>query len=196
MLPRGRRGLLVLVGALAIIGAGILVGVTLSRGSSNTGGPAGPGSPQAVTANRAGSPAAFTMTVPAGWRTARHGAGTDFTGPAGGASILVMPTAAGGAADPARIRRQLAQALRQGSFPGYHPVGWRPFAFPGGARVAWQFTWQRASGGRIEVRDIAFRLASRACLRAYRVQESAPAAAWAAAQPVFRNALSTFRASS
>jgi hypothetical protein len=61
--------------------------------------------------------------------------------------------------------------------------------------VAWQFTWQPASGGRIEVRDIAFRPAGPAGRQAYRVQESAPAAAWAAAQPVFRNALSTFRAS-
>jgi hypothetical protein len=196
MLPRGRRGLLVLVGALAIVGVGILVGVSLTSGSSSTGAPARPGGPQAVTVNRAGSGSAFTMTVPAGWRTAQRGTGTDFTSPGGEASILVTPTAAGGATDPARLRRQLAQALRRGGFPGYRPVGARPFTFRGGAEAAWQFTWQPASGGRMEVRDIAFRLVTPAGRQAYRVQESAPAAAWAAAQPVFRNALSTFRAGS
>jgi hypothetical protein len=196
MLPRGRRGLLVLAGALAIVGAGILVGVILTRGSSGPAGPARPAGAQAAAANHAGSPAAFTMTVPAGWHTARQGTGTDFTSPAGGVSILVTPAAAGGAADPGRVRRQVEQALRQGSFPGYRPVGGRPFTSQGGARVAWQFTWQPASGGRREVRDIAFRLATPAGRQAYRVQESAPAAAWAAAQPVLRNALSTFRAGS
>ena len=151
MLPRGRRGLLVLLGALAIVGAGILVGVTLTRGSSGTGAPAGPPGPQAVTANQAGSPAAFTMTVPAGWQTSQRAAGTDFTSPAGGVSILVTPTAAGGATDSGQLRRQLARGLRQGGFPGYEPVGGRPFTFQGGAGVAWQFTWQPASGGRMEV---------------------------------------------
>ena len=34
MLPRGRRGLLAVAGALAIVGAGILAGVTLTHGSS------------------------------------------------------------------------------------------------------------------------------------------------------------------
>ena len=196
MLPRGRRGLLVLLGALAIVGAGILVGVILTRGSSGTGAPAGPPGPQGVAANQAGSPAAFTMTVPAGWHTFQRGAGTDFTSPAGSVSILVTPTAKGGATDSGQIRRQLARSLRQGSFPGYEPVGGRPFIFQGGAGVAWQFTWQPASGGRMESRDIAFRLATPAGRQAYLVRESAPAAAWAAAQPVFRNALSTFRARS
>ena len=198
MLPHGRRRLLVLLGALAIVGAGILVGVILTRegGGSGTGAPAGPG-PQAVTANQAGSPASFTMTVPAGWHAARQGAGTDFTSPAGGVSILVTPAAAGGATDPGQARRQLARVLQRGSFPGYEPVGGRPFTFQGGAGAAWKFTWQPASGGRMEVRDIGFRLTTPGGHRqAYLVRESAPAVAWAAAQPVFRTALSTFRARS
>jgi len=194
MIPRGRRRLLVLLGALAIVGAGILVGVILARGSG-TGTPAGAPGPQGVTANQAGSPAGFTMTVPAGWHTSQQGAGTDFTSPAGGVSILVTPTAAGGATDPAQVRRQLARALRQGRFPGYEPVGGRPFTFQG-AGVAWQFTWLPASGGRMESLDMAFRLSTPAGRQAYLVRESAPAAAWAAAQPVFRKALSTFRARS
>ena len=125
-LPRGRRGLLVLLGALAIVGAGILVGVILARASSGTGAPAGPPGPQGVAANQAGSPAAFTMTVPAGWHTSQRAAGTDFTSPAGGVSILITPTAAGGATDSGQIRRQLARSLRQGGFPGYEPVAGGP----------------------------------------------------------------------
>jgi hypothetical protein len=62
--------------------------------------------------------------------------------------------------------------------------------------VAWQFTWQPASGGRLEVRDIAFRAGPPGGGRAYLVQESAPVAAWAASQPEFGQALSTFRAAS
>jgi tRNA A-37 threonylcarbamoyl transferase component Bud32 len=196
MLPRGRRRLLVLLGALAIVGAGILVGVILARGSSGTGALAGAPGPQGVTANQAGSPAAFTMTVPAAWHTSRRGAGTDFTSPAGGVSILVTPTAAAGATDSAQLRRQLARGLRLGRFPGYEPVGGRPFTFQGAAGVAWQFTWQPGRGGRMESLDIAFRVTTPAGRQAYLVRESAPAAAWAAAQPAFRHALSTFRARS
>ena len=133
------------------------------------------------------------MTVPAGWRTTRRGGGTDFASPAGDVSILVTPTAAGGATAPGQVRRQLAQVLRQGRFPGYEPIGGRPFTFQGGSGVAWQFTWQPASGGRMEVLDIAFRITTPAGRQAYHVRESAPEATWEATQPVFRNALSTFR---
>lgn len=192
MIPRGRRGRLVLLGALAIVGAGILAGVVLTHGSSGTGAAGAPRSP-AVTAGQAGS-AGFSMTVPAGWQTARRGAGTDFTSPAGNVSMLVTPTAAGGVSGLGQVRRQLAQVLAQGRFPGYQPFGGRPFTFQGGAGAAWLFTWQPASGARMEVLDIAFRLTTPAGHQAYLVRESAPAAAWAAAQPVFRSALSTFRA--
>ena len=197
MLPRGRRRQLLLLGALAIVGAGILVGVILARGSSGSGAQAGaPGSP-GVTANQAGSAGAFTMTVPAGWHTSQRGAGTDFTSPAGGLSILVTPAAADGATVSAQLRRQLARGLRQGRFPGYEPIGGRPFTFQGGAGVARQFTWQPGRGGRMESLDIAFRLTTPAGRQAaYLVRESAPAAGWAAAKPTFRRALSTFRARS
>ena len=187
VLPRGRRGLLAVAGAVAIVGAGILLGVTLTHG---TGTP--PGTPGG-TASQPGAAAGFTMTVPAGWRTTPRGGGTDFASPAGDVSILVTPTAAGGATAPGQVRRQLAPVLRQGRFPGYQPIGGRPFTFQGGSGVAWQFTWQPASGGRMEVLDIAFRITTPAGHRAYHVRESAPEAAWAATQPVFRNALSTFR---
>jgi hypothetical protein len=192
LLPRGRRGLLVLLGAVAIVAAGILVGMVLTRGNG-TGPPAGGPQPPAVTAGRAGSPASFTMTVPAGWHTAQQGAGTGFTSPAGDVSMLVTPAAAGGVTDRGALRRPLPHALRQDSLPGYAPVGGRPFRFQGGTGVTWQFTWQPASGGRMEVLDIAFRLPTRAGHHAYLVRESAPASAWAATRPVFRTALATFR---
>ncbi len=196
MLPGGRRGLLALVGALAIVGAGILVGVALTRGSSGTGAASGAAGSQAVTASQAGSPAGFSMTVPARWQTARRGTGTAFTSPAGDVSILVTPTAAGGVTAPGQVRRQLARVLQEGRFPGYEPIGGRPFAFQGGAGVAWQVTWQPGSGGRMEVLEIAFRITTPAGRQGYQVRESAPAAAWAASQPVFRQALITFRARS
>jgi hypothetical protein len=180
MLPRGRRGLLILVGALAIVGAGILAGMALTRGNSGASPPAG-------------SAADFTMTVPSGWRTSRQGAGTDFTSPAGDVSILVTPTAAGKVTAPGQVRRQLARAVQQGSFPGYQPIRRRAFTFRGGAGLAWQFSWQPASGGRTEVREIAFRLTTPAGDQGYLVRESGPAASWTATQPVFRQALRTFR---
>jgi hypothetical protein len=192
-LPRGRRGLLALLGALAIVGAGILAGVALTRGSGGPPAPAGTAGPQAVTAGQAGSAAGFTMTVPAGWQTSRLGPSTDFTSPAGRVSILVTPAAADGVTAAGQLRRQLAVLLKQGRFPGYQPVGGRPFAFRGGAGAAWQFTWQPVNGGRMEALEIAFRITTAAGSQAYLVRESAPVTGWVAAQPVFRNALGTFR---
>ena len=190
MLPRGRRGLLAAAAAVAIVGTGILAGAMLARGSSGTSVPPGAAG---VTASRAGSAAGFSMTVPAGWRITRRGGGTDFASPAGDVSILVTPTIAGKATAPGQLRRQLARELRQSHFPGYEPIGGHAFAFHGGAGVAWQFTWQPARGRRMETRDIALRITTPAGRRAYRVRESAPEATWAATQPVFRTALSTFR---
>ena len=190
MLPRGRRRLLVILAALAIVGAGILAGIALATRGSGSGSPAAP-------AAQARSAAGFTMTVPAGWQTAQQGASTRFSSPAGYVSIRVTPTSAGSARGLGQTRRLLlAQALKRGRFPGYQPIGGRPFSFTGRAGVAWQFTWQPASGGRLEVRDIAFRMARPGGGRAYLIQESAPVVAWAASQREFRQALSTFRAGS
>ena len=189
MLPRGRRRLLVFLGALAIVGAGIAAGMALTHGTSSSGAPTGA---QATTAGQAGAPPAFTMTVPAGWQTTRQGPGTRFSSPAGDVSILVMHSAAGAA----QMRRWLLQSLTQGRLPGHQPISRRPFSFSGGPGMAWQFTWQPASGGWLEVRNIAFRLASPGGGQAYLMRESAPVPEWAASQPEFRQALSTFRARS
>ena len=142
MLPRGRRRLVVILGALAIVGAGILTGMALTSGGS------GSVSPPAAAA---GSATGFTMTAPAGWQTAQHGASTKFSSPAGNVSILVTPRSADRGRGLGQPRQLLAQALKQGRFPGYLAVGGRRFSFTGGAGMAWQFTWQpghrEASGG-------------------------------------------------
>ena len=193
MLPRGRRRLLLLLGALAIVGAGILVGMVLARGSSGTGALAGRRA--AADGDQAGSAAAFTMTVPAGWQTSQQGAGTDSPARRATVSILVTPAAAGGADGFRPARRRLARGLRQGRFPGYQPIGGRPFTFQGGAGVAWQFTWQPGRGGRLEIaghRVPARHPGWRPGLPGAGI--GARRAAWAAAQPAFRQALSTFRA--
>ena len=190
MLPRTRGGrLLVLLGAVVIVGAGILAGMLLTSGGNDS-------KPPTAAATPAGSAAGFTMTVPAGWQTAQKGASTRFSSPAGDVSILVTPGSAGGAQGLGQARQLLAQAMKQGRFPGYLAIGRRRFSFTGGAGLAWQFTWQPAIGRRREVRDIAFRAAARNGGRAYLVRESAPVVAWAASQPEFRLALSTFRAGS
>jgi hypothetical protein len=189
MLPGGRRGrLLVILGALAIVAVGTLAGMLLTTGGSGSG--------SRPAAAQARSAAGFTMTVPARWRTAQQGASTRFSSPAGDVSILVTPTSAGGAQGLGRARELLAQAMKQGRFPGYLAIGRRHFSFTGGAGMAWQFTWQPAAGRRREVRDIAFRVAARSGGRAYLVRESAPVVAWTASQPEFRQALNTFRAGS
>ena len=74
MLPRGRRGLLVILGALAIVAAGILTGMLLTRGGSGSGSPA---------AAQAGSGAGFTMTLPAGWQTRPAGSQHQILQPGG-----------------------------------------------------------------------------------------------------------------
>ena len=184
MLPRGRRRLLVILGALAIVAVGVLTGMALTSGGSGSGSP-----PPAA----AGPAAGFTMTAPAGWQTAQLGASTRFSSPAGNVSILVTPSPANRGRGLGQTRQLLARALKQGRFPGYLAIGGRRFFFTGGAGMAWQFTWQPATGRRREVRDIAFRATPRRSGRAYLVQESAPVVAWAASQPAFKQALSTFR---
>jgi hypothetical protein len=136
------------------------------------------------------------MTAPVGWHTAQQGVSTKFSSPAGDVSMLVTPTSAGRSRGLGQTRRMLAQALKPGRFPGYLAIGGRRFSFTGGAGETWQFTWQPATGRRREVRDIAFRTATRSGGRVYLVRESAPVVAWASSQPAFKQALSTFRAGS
>jgi hypothetical protein len=59
--------------------------------------------------------------------------------------------------------------------------------------VVWQYTWQPLSGGRAEVMEALFRLATPSGSQGYLVQETAPAATWVLSRPVFNEALRTFR---
>jgi hypothetical protein len=82
--------------------------------------------------------------------------------------------------------------LQQGT-PGYRRIAIRPFRFSAGTGVVWQYTWQPSSGGRAEVIEVLFRLATPAGSQGYLVQETAPAATWGLIRPVFNEALRTFR---
>ena len=193
MLPRGRRRQLLLLGALAIVGAGILVGAILARGSSGTGALAGAPASQGGTANPTGSPATFTMTVPAGWHTSQQGAGTDFTSPARDRSILVTPAAAGGATVSAQLAGNWRGACGRAASPAISRSAGGP-SLPGrgrGGPAVHLAARPRRPDGIAGHRVPAHHPAGR---QAYLVRESAPAAAWVAAQQAFRRALSTFRA--
>jgi hypothetical protein len=194
VLPKERRGLLgvlAAVAAVAILGASILGGVAWTHGTAAA--QSAPYHSYSVSGAQAGTAAGFTMAVPTGWQEIRRGPSTDFSSPADRLSIGVTPTSFGGAGAAGEALRLQAQAVRNGTFPGYQPIAVRPFHFRGGLGVAWAFTWQPLRGGRAEVLDVALRLATPAGHQAYLVRESAPAVDWTASQPVFSAMLRTFR---
>jgi hypothetical protein len=105
----------------------------------------------------------------------------------------VTPASFGAPAAIGAARLLEAQALQQGTFPGYRRIAIRPFQFSGGTGVAWQYTWQPLTGGRAEVMEALFRLATPSGSQGYLVQETAPAATWVLSRPVLDEALRTFR---
>jgi tRNA A-37 threonylcarbamoyl transferase component Bud32 len=183
--PDGRGVLLACLAGLAVLGAGLLGGLAWSHG-------AGRYHSYSVSGRAAGAPAGFTTSVPADWHGAQHGRTTVFTSPSGRSTLQVTPASFGapGAIDAARLLE--ARALQQGT-PGYRRIAIRPFRFSAGTGVVWQYTWQPSSGGRAEVIEVLFRLATPAGSQGYLVQETAPAATWGLIRPVFNEALRTFR---
>ena len=182
-----RRGvLLACLAGLAVLGVGLLGGLAWSHG-------AGRYQSYSVSGRTAGAAAGFTTSVPADWHMAQRGPTTVFTGPSGRTTLQVTPASFGapGAIGAARLLE--AQALQQGTFPGYRRIAIRPFQFSGGAGVAWQYTWQPLTGGRAEVMEALFRLATPSGSQGYLVQETAPAATWVLSRPVLNEALNTFR---
>ena len=59
--------------------------------------------------------------------------------------------------------------------------------------MLWQYIWQPPSGGRAEVLEALFQLATPPGRQGYLVQETAPATTWLLSRPVFNEALRTFR---
>jgi tRNA A-37 threonylcarbamoyl transferase component Bud32 len=182
-----RRGvLLACLAGLTVLGVGLIGGLAWSHG-------AGRYHSYSVSGRTAGAAAGFTTSVPADWQMAQRGPTTVFTSPSGRTTLQVTPTSFGapGAIGAARLLE--AQALQQDTFPRYRRIAIRPFQFSGGTGVAWQYTWQPLSGGRAEVMEALFRLATPSGSQGYRVQETAPAATWVLSRPVLNEALSTFR---
>ncbi len=120
LLPRGRRGLLVLLGALVIVGAGIVAGIALTHGGSGGGAPAGGTSSPAWNDGRAGR--GGQPSRPRGWLHHDGSAGLAES-PAGRQHRLHQP--GGRPVDPGHPRRRRRD----------RPGGAAPAAGPGrGAR--------------------------------------------------------------
>jgi tRNA A-37 threonylcarbamoyl transferase component Bud32 len=185
-----RRWGLIGLGALAIVCAGILAGLAIGHsGPSSL--PAGY-QQYTVPAAQTGTAAGFTMAVPDGWRAGTHGLVTDVADPAGSSSIQVdlAPFEAGSAFGEASLLAE--QAVTDGSFPGYRPVGLRSLVFHGRPGAAWEFTWQKPGTGRVSVLDILFKGHAGAEPQAYRIQVSAPGAGRPANRAIFAEVLRTF----
>ena len=182
-----RRGvLLACLAGLAVLGVGLLAGLAWSHG-------AGRYHSYSVPGRTAGAAAGFTTSVPADWHRTQRGPTTVFTSPSGRTTLQVTPTSLGapGALGAAHLLE--TQAVRQGTFPGYRQIALRRFRFSAGTGVLWQYTWQPPGGGRAEVLEALFQLATRSGRQGYLVQETAPAATWLLSRPVFNEALRTFR---
>ena len=182
-----RRGLLLAsLAGLAVLGVGLLGGLAWAHGTGRY-------HSYSVSGRTTGAVAGFTTSVPADWHLAQRGRTTVFISPSGRTTLRVTPTSFGapGAIGAARLLE--AQTLQQGAFPSYRRIAIRPFQFSGGTGVVWQYTWQPFSGGRAEVMEALFRLATPSGSQGYLVQETAPAAIWILTRPVLNEALSTFR---
>ena len=141
MLPRGRRRLLVILGALAIVAAGVLTGMALaSRGGGS------------------GSPSSGRGRI--GGLLHHDGPRRVADSPAGGQHQILEPgrrrvdpghaASAGHARGLGQTRQLLAQALKQGRFPGT----WRSAggaspsrAEPGGLAIHLATRHRKAAGG-------------------------------------------------
>jgi len=165
---------------------GLLAGLAWSHG-------AGRYHSYSVPRRTAGAAAGFTTSVPADWHRAQRGPTTVFTSPAGRTTLQVTPTSLGATGALGAAQLLETQAVRQGTFPGYRRMALRPFRFSAGTGVLWQYTWQPPGGGRAEVLEALFQLATRSGRQGYLVQETAPAATWLLSRPVFNEALRTFR---
>jgi tRNA A-37 threonylcarbamoyl transferase component Bud32 len=182
-----RRGvLLACLAGLAVLGVGLLGGLAWSHG-------AGGYHSYSVSGRTAGAAAGFTTSVPADWPMTQRGRTTIFTSPSGRSRLQVTPTSFGAPGALGAARRLAAQARQQGTFRVYHQITLHSFQLSGGTGVVWQYTWQPFTGGRAETIETLFRLVTQSGSQGYRVQETAPAAAWLLSRPVFNEALRTFR---
>jgi len=188
------RWLLAVLAGLLIVLAGLLVGLAVANGGGSATGTSGAGA--AAAARSYSVPGAgFSIRLPAGWSSARHGHSTVFSNPAGSVTVRVFPVPLAGPAVFAEARLLKAEsAAEQQDYPGYRarPSALHPVHFASGSGISWAFSWQPAQGSRRDVVETLLRPAAVAGPDGFLIQESAPAAALRSAKPVFATALRTF----
>jgi len=192
------RWLLAVLAGLLIVLAGLLVGLAVASGGSSTTGTSGSSTGQAAAVRSYTAPGAgFSIRLPAGWSTAQHGHSTVFSNPAGTVTVRVFPVPLAGPAVFAEARLLKAESTaEQQDYPGYRarPSALHPVHFASGSGISWAFSWQPAQGSRRDVVETLLRPAGVAGPNGFLIQESAPAAAFSSAKPVFATALRTFLA--
>jgi hypothetical protein len=226
--PRRRRhtGLWIVLVLLAVLGAGAAAILALRHNTSGTAsGPGSTGTTGTSSGSAGGLPARSLQIVdainrhpgslPAGWATVTHQAGTgeaagfsiaapatwtqSTTGhqtylrdPSANVNILVdltPHTFPGGMVEEAEYIR--AESLAQDRFPGYRQVGLGAATIRGTRGSAWKFTW-RDDGVSQEAIDMLMVLQTPAGAQSYALYMTAPASMWPQLRQTFDEAAETF----
>jgi eukaryotic-like serine/threonine-protein kinase len=145
-----------------------------------------------VTAAGSGTVAGFEIAAPAGWQLTRQGLVSYLRPPSSGGYIEIS-------LEPFSYLRPLreagylqAQALRQDLYPGYRLIAIRPARLGGEPGAGWRFSWQDGAA-RMAVLQVLASVSTPAGTQSYDLGVSAPSAAFAGAEAVFRRVLRTFQ---
>jgi eukaryotic-like serine/threonine-protein kinase len=143
----------------------------------------------------AGSTAGFAMAIPGTWLVSPEGPVTTVAPPAGLVSLSVSMVPAPVATVPEQIRLlQRRVTVMRGGTAGATPRPAVGALHVAGARAASLLIRAgEPDEGQLVIEDVLFRLQTPAGPQAYRVEASAPAAAWPATRAVLTSALRTFR---
>ena len=134
--------------------------------------------------------AGYSIAVPDGWRTRRHGETTLMRNPATHATITVTRGAQGGPG-PLREAALLASAPHK-SFPGYHQIALLPVPFHGTLAGAWRFTYARPGAGNEQVLELVARMDTQLGAQPYELTLTSPRRAWPASRAAFSEAMNAF----
>ena len=208
------RWLLATLAGLLIVALGLVIGLTAASGggqgeaagspggssAGTSGGTAGGGGGgtaayRSYTVASTATSAGYTLRLPAGWQSTRHGRSTYFLNPGHTVSVVVDPVPPEAATALAEAQDLRVTEAKQHVFPGFQgpPTGLHAVHYTSGAGFSWAFAWQPSGGSRREVVETLLHPAGAPVLQRFVIQEIAPTAMLRSAEPAFASALRTFR---
>jgi len=182
-------------GSGTVVGGANATGRSAAQGTAGTGGAMAPAGYRwvQVSAASSGTTAGFQVAVPASWTVSRQGLVT-YLRPAAGNAYIEISLASFGYLRPLRETAFLqAQAIQQGTYPGYRLAAIKPGTLLGTPDAVWRFSWQGGGAARTGVLEVLASIDTAAGTQPYTLAVSAPSDAFPAAEAAFRDVMQTFR---